>query len=86
MIDHTCKDLLEKNMVDFTNIQKEKGKSVTDEQAERAMKCSLGASAMMVRNKDVEVGIAGNLSSTADVLRAGISIIPRKQKTVSSFF
>ncbi|MEE4363527.1 MAG: phosphotransacetylase [Desulfotignum sp.] len=86
VIDHTSKDLLEKNIDAFTKIQKEKGKPVTEEQAEQAMKCSLGASAMMVRNKDVEVGIAGNLSSTADVLRAGISIIPRKQKTVSSFF
>jgi phosphotransacetylase len=86
VIDHTCKDQLEKNMADFTNIQKKKGKSVTEKQAEQAMRCSLGASAMMVRNKDVEVGIAGNLSSTADVLRAGISIIPKKQKTISSFF
>ncbi|WP_022667388.1 phosphotransacetylase [Desulfospira joergensenii] len=86
IIDHTSKDVLDKNMEAFTRIQNEKGKAITQEQAEQAMRCSLAASAMMVRNGDVEVGIAGNLSSTADVLRAGISILPRKQKTISSFF
>jgi phosphotransacetylase len=86
MIDHTSKEVLENNIKSYTQICEEKGKPVTPEQAERAMRCSLSASAMMIRRGDVEVGVAGNLSSTADVLRAGINILPRKQKNISSFF
>lgn len=86
VIDHTNKTILEKNTQSYLHIQEEKGKPVSSEDAEKAMRCNLAASAMLVRRGDVEVGIAGNLSSTAAVLRAGIKIIPKKQKTISSFF
>jgi phosphotransacetylase len=52
------------------------------------MGCPLAAAAMMVRRGEVEVGVAGNLSTTAAVLKAGLQILERKPgiKTVSSFF
>lgn len=86
VIDHTSRVLLEENTHDYIRLREEKGKPITPEQALRAMQCGLAASAMMVRRGQAEVGVAGNISSTADVLRAGISILPRKQKTISSFF
>lgn len=86
VIDHTNNQLLEENIHNYTRILEAKGKSVALEKIEAAMRCSLAASAMMVRQNQVDVGVAGNLSSTADVIRAGISILPRKQKNISSFF
>lgn len=86
VIDHTNKDVLEENIQAYYEIQDKSGKPVSMEEAEKAMQCNLAASAMLVRRGYVEVGVAGNLSSTAAVLKAGIKIIPRKQKTISSFF
>ena len=86
VIDHTSKSVLEENIRTYTDIREKKGKPVTADQAEQAMRCSLAASAMLIRKGTAEVGVAGNLSSTADVLRAGIGILSRKQKTISSFF
>ena len=86
IIDHTNKDTFEQNIETYTRLVEEKGKSVSRQQAEKAMECSLAASAMLVRQGQVEIGVAGNLSSTAAVLKAGISILPKKQKTISSFF
>ncbi|MBI4804362.1 MAG: phosphate acetyltransferase [Desulfovibrio sp.] len=88
VVDHSSPTLLKKNAETFFAIRQEKGKPVTEEDAERAMHCPLAASAMMVRRGEVEVGVGGNLSSTADMLKAGLAILPRKAgiKTVSSFF
>jgi phosphotransacetylase len=86
VIDHTNKAILEDNIQSYLEIQEQKGKPVSMEEAEKVMRCNLAASAMLVRRGDVEIGVAGNLSSTASVLRAGIKIIPKKQKTISSFF
>ena len=88
VVDHTSPALLEKNAEGFAAIRKEKGKSVSADKALKALHCPLAASAMMLRRGEAQVGVAGNLSSTGDVLRAGLSIIPRKPglKTISSFF
>lgn len=86
VIDPTSHGLLAQNINAYTKILEAKGKLVSPAKIETAMRCSLAASAMMVRRGDVEIGVAGNLSSTAAVLKAGISILPRKQKTISSFF
>ncbi|RLB93377.1 MAG: phosphate acetyltransferase [Deltaproteobacteria bacterium] len=86
VVDHTSKDVFEENVSTYTEIQKEKEKYISREEAEKTMGCSLAASAMLVLRGAVEIGVAGNLSSTAAVLRAGISILPRKLKTISSFF
>jgi len=88
VVDHASPPVLQRNAETFFAIRQEKGKPVTEEDARKAMHCPLAASAMMVRRGEVEVGVGGNLSSTADVLRAGLAILPRKRgiKTVSSFF
>lgn len=86
VIDHTNKETYENNIETYTRLAREKGKSVSRQDAETTMKCPLAASAMLVRQGDVEIGVAGNISSTAAVLRAGIYILPKKQKTISSFF
>lgn len=48
----------------------------------------LAAGALMVRRGEAEIGVAGNLSSTADVIRAGLRMVGTAagSKTVSSFF
>jgi len=88
VVDPLNPDLLHKNAETFAQLRKDKGKPVSGEQAAKLMGCPLGAAAMMVRRGEVEVGVCGNLSATADVLRAGLSVLPRKAgiKTVSSFF
>ena len=88
VVDHDSPSLLAKNAELFAAIRKEAGKPVTEEQARETVTCPLAAGAMMVRRGEVEVGVAGNLSTTAAVLRAGLSVIPKKPgiKTISSFF
>jgi len=88
VVDHANPRLLTRNAEEFVSLRQEKGKPVAMEDALKAMSCPLAASAMMVRRGDVEVGVGGNLSSTADMLRAGLAILPRQRgiKTVSSFF
>lgn len=88
VVDHASPSLLAKNAEQFIAIRKEAGKPVTEEQARATVGCPLAAGAMMVRRGEVEVGVAGNLSTTAAVLRAGLGVIPKKPgiKTISSFF
>jgi phosphotransacetylase len=88
VVDHASPSLLEKNAEMFAAIRKEAGKSVTEQQARETAACPLTAAAMMVRRGEVEVGVAGNLSTTAAVLRAGLRVIPKKPgiRTISSFF
>ncbi len=88
VIDPDSPELVDRNTEEFLALRKEKGKAISREEGERLMHCSLVASAMMVRRGEADVGVGGNLSSTAAVLRTGLSIIPRKRgiKTISSFF
>ena len=80
--------LLEHNASEYMAIQKAKGKDITEEDALKAVKNPLAAGALMVRRGEAEIGVAGNLSSTADVIRAGLRMIGTAAgtKTVSSFF
>lgn len=88
VVDHTNPTFLEKNTEAYATLRKDKARPVSLDEARQTMNCPLAASAMMVRRGEVEIGVAGNLSSTAAVLRAGLSILPKKQgiKTISSFF
>lgn len=88
VVDHTGASVLEKNARMFADIRKEAGKPHSEEDALAAARCPLAAAAMMVRRGEVEVGVAGNLSTTAAVIRAGLMILPRRAgiRTVSSFF
>lgn len=70
----------------FFNLRKAKG--LTFEQAQAAMKTSLFFGAMLVREGLADGSVAGSLSTTADVLRAGIQVIGVQEgiSVVSSFF
>ena len=63
-------------------------KGATHGEAIKAVKNPLAAGALMVRRGEAEIGVAGNLSSTADVIRAGLRMVGTAagSKTVSSFF
>ena len=88
VVDHASPSVAARNAEEYFALRQEKGKPVSVEEAEKSMRCPLAASAMMVRRGEAEVGVGGNLSSTADILRAGLAILPKKRgvKTISSFF
>ncbi|MEE9226013.1 MAG: phosphate acetyltransferase [Bacteroidota bacterium] len=70
----------------FYNLRKSKGIEFT--KAQETMKNPLYFGAMMVRDGMADGSVAGSLSSTADVLRAGIQVIGLADgvSIVSSFF
>ncbi|MBI4547267.1 MAG: phosphate acetyltransferase [Ignavibacteriae bacterium] len=70
----------------FFNLRKSKGIEFTE--AQKAMTNPLYFGAMMVREGLADGSVAGSLSTTADVLRAGIQVIGLKEGigVVSSFF
>ncbi len=70
----------------FYELRKHKG--MTLEEAEKLILEPVNYAAMLVRKKGADICIAGNLSTTASVLKAAIQIIgmPEGIKTVSSFF
>jgi phosphate acetyltransferase len=78
------------NLGEFTNIyfdlRKEKG--IQRGQAQQTMRRSLFFGAMMVRQGMAAGSVAGSLSTTGDVLRAGIQVIGVAEgiSIVSSFF
>jgi len=88
IIDPASPSLVERNAAEYMALQEKRGKNVSEEEARKAVTCCLAAGAFMVRRNEVEVGIGGNLSSTANVIRAGLRIIGMAPgvKTVSSFF
>jgi phosphotransacetylase (EC 2.3.1.8) len=71
---------------EYYEIRKTKG--MTPELARETMKNPLFYGAMMVRRGIADGSVAGSLSTTADVLRAGIQVIGMKDgiSIVSSFF
>lgn len=70
----------------YFNLRKHKG--TTFEQAQSIIKLPLFFGAMMVREGMADGSVAGSLSTTADVLRAGIQVIGTREgiSIVSSFF
>ena len=70
----------------FYNLRKEKGIEFT--QAQKTMTHPLFFGAMMVREGMADGSVAGSVSTTGDVLRAGIQVIGVKEgiSIVSSFF
>ncbi len=81
-------DLLSRNTEEYIGLAREKGKKLDYREAEKIMSCPVAAAAMMVRRKEADISVAGNLSSTAEVLKAGLTILPKIKdiKTISSFF
>ena len=70
----------------FFNLRKAKG--INFEQAQQTMKNPLFFGAMMVREGLADGSVAGSISTTGDVIRAGIQIVgmPTGIAVVSSFF
>lgn len=70
----------------YFNLRKKKG--VTFEQAQETVRHPLFFGAMMVREGLADGSVAGSLSTTADVLRAGIQVVGVQDgiSVVSSFF
>lgn len=75
---------------DFTNIyyNLRKKKGITIEQARETLKRNLFFAAMMVKEGMADGSVSGSISSTGDVMRAGIQCIgmPEGISIVSSFF
>ncbi len=87
VVDCTSPTLLEKNMETYVAMRREKNKPVSEERAREFMSNPLTAAAMMVRRGEVDIGVGGNLSSTAEIIRAGLGVLPKKAgiNTISSF-
>ena len=88
VVDPTSPALWQRHTEAYRLLQQQRGKSIGEQDARRALACPLAAAAMLVRSGAAEVGVAGNLSSTASVLRTGLSILDRRPgiRSVSSFF
>jgi len=75
---------------DFSHVyfQLRKSKGISFEEAQRVVQQPLFFGAMMVREGMADGSVAGSLSTTADVLRAGIQIVGVQEgiSVVSSFF
>ncbi|AKH19497.1 phosphate acetyltransferase [Sedimenticola thiotaurini] len=63
-------------------------KEMSRDDARQAMRNPLNYGAMMVRNGQADICIAGNLSTTGEVLRTALKVIgvAEQHRTVSSFF
>ncbi|MDR0259707.1 MAG: phosphotransacetylase, partial [Comamonas sp.] len=88
IIDPAAPALLAKNTTQYMEQMRESGKQADQGEAECFMRQGPPAAAMMVRRGEVEVGVGGNMSSTADMLRAGLRVLGTApgSKTVSGFF
>ena len=88
VIDPASPALLAKNTGQFLEQMRAAGKTIDGADAERFMRTGPGAAAMMVRRGEVEVGLGGNVTSTSDMLRAGLRVLGTApgSKTVSGFF
>ncbi|MFN3561852.1 MAG: phosphate acetyltransferase [Chloroherpetonaceae bacterium] len=87
IIDHLRSERLSDYVSEYYNLRKAKGASY--DVAKKTMENPLFFAAMMVRRGEADGCVAGAVSSTADVLRAGIQIIGvEKSQTqlVSSYF
>ncbi len=86
--DHLSKRIHEKNQEDYITLSRGKGREISEEEAFKITSCPLIASAFMVKRGEVDMGISGNLSSTGDVIRAGLRVLGTAEgtKTVSSLF
>ncbi len=88
VLDPASPTMVERNTAEFMQIMRDKGKSISEDEARAFMSTGPGAGAMMVRRGEVEAGVGGNISSTGDMIKAGLRVIGVKPggKTISSFF
>jgi len=88
VIDPAAPTLLARNIAEYMEQVRAGGKQIDESEAECFMRLGPAAAAMMVRRGEVEVGVGGNITSTADMLRAGLRVLGTApdSKTVSGFF
>ncbi len=86
IVDPENNDNVERYARTFLEMRKSKG--ITPEQAFETMKHPLFFGAMMLKDGAADGSVAGSLSTTGDVLRAGIQVIGMQDgiSIVSSFF
>ncbi|MDR2054870.1 MAG: phosphotransacetylase [Desulfovibrio sp.] len=86
--DPSAPQLLARNAEDYARVMAERGKNMSMAEAEEAARCPLAAACLIVKRGEAVAGIAGNLSSTPDVMRAGLRILGTAPdtRTVSGFF
>ena len=88
VVDPANPALLSVNAGEYQSIMAAHGKTLSDDKAQKAARCPLLAGCLMVRRRYALAGIAGNLSSTPDVMKAGLRVLGTgpDTKTVSGFF
>lgn len=86
VIDPTKSDHLDRYVHTFYELRKSKGIQLAD--AQKSMTHPLFYGAMMVRDQAADGSVAGSISTTGDVLRAGLQVIGLADgiTVVSSFF
>jgi len=88
VIDMAAPELLMRNAQDYHELMAARGKAISEQKAAEAARCPLAAGCLMVRRGEALAGIAGNISSTPDVMRAGLRVLGTAPgtSTASGFF
>jgi len=88
VVDPAGPELLARNARDYLTLMATRGKPISEREAETAVRCPLAAGCLIVRRGEALAGIAGNISSTPDVMRAGLRVLGTAPgtRTVSGFF
>ena len=88
IVDPCSPTLLESNTAAYVAIGKERNKPIPEKDARDFMQTGPGAGAVMVRMGAAEIGVGGNVTSTSDMLRAGLRVFGTApgSKTVSGYF
>lgn len=86
--DNLRSDIRQTNARLYKKIFDKKGKHISDEESYEVVANPLVAATLLLHEKEVDIGVGGNISSTADVLRAGLRILGTRtdSNTVFSFF
>jgi len=88
VVDPAGPELLARNAQDYLTLMAARGKPISEQEAETAVRCPLAAGCLIVRRGEALAGVAGNISSTPDVMRAGLRVLGTAPgtRTVSGFF
>lgn len=88
IIDPAAPSVLARNTKDYLAHLAASGKKAGEEEAAAFMRTPAAAGAMMVKRGEAEVGVGGNIASTAEMIRAGLRVLGTApgSKTVSGFF
>ena len=88
VVDPTTPELVARNAQDYQAFMATHGRTISEQEAETTVRCPLAAGCLIVRRGEALAGIAGNISSTPDVMRAGLRFLGTAPdtKTVSGFF